>query len=61
MKIDIEISEETLKVLVIQYIQKQLGEVEFTKDDVKILVKSKQNYKSEWEQAAYKATISKTV
>jgi hypothetical protein len=58
MQINIEINEAQLKQLVVDEIERKLGDVTVTKEDVSIMVKSKQNYKSEWEQASYKATFS---
>lgn len=58
-KIQIEINESKLKELAHDYLCNQLGEAgaAFGSKDIKILVKSKQNYKSEWEEAAFKASI----
>ncbi len=55
MRINIEIGEEELKKLIIQEIKDKLGSVVLDTSKVKIMVKSKQNYKSEWEPAAFKA------
>lgn len=61
MKILIEINESTLKSLVLEHVSDVLGEVNFSESDIKIEVKSKQNYKSEWEMASYRATVNKNV
>lgn len=61
MNINIEISEEEVKQLVYDKLEKMLGDVPFDKKDVQILTKSKQNYKAEWETAAFKATIVKYI
>lgn len=50
----IELNEEDIKRLIFEYIQKKLGTVEFQQSAVKILVKSKQNYRAEWENASIK-------
>jgi hypothetical protein len=56
-KILIELDEEHLKRLVVREIESFLGEdIELSTKDVTIEVKSKQNYKSEWEVAAFRAT-----
>lgn len=55
MKIRIEVDEQTIKDLVVKYLDQQLGELGPTPDKVKIEVKSKQNYRSEWESAAFRA------
>lgn len=55
--IRIEITEDTLKSLVTGYLQNKLGDVSFDPSDVKIEVKSAQNYKAEWEKAAYRAVF----
>lgn len=58
MTINIEITEKELRKLVADDIEKRLGDIGFRTEDVHIQVKSKQNYKSEWEEAAFRATIS---
>ena len=58
-KIDIEVTEQTLKRIVMEHFQNMLGDVVFELDDIKIQVKSKQNYKSEWEDASYRAVVCK--
>lgn len=58
--VNITIDEEKLKELVIAHLNELLGTMNFNKDDVKIEVKSKQNYKAEWEVANFRATINKT-
>jgi len=59
--IRIEVNEETLRHIVIGYLQNKLGEVDVDPDSVRIQVKSKQNYRSEWEEAAYRAVIEKSI
>lgn len=59
MRIHVELSEKELRELVYIELYKQLGSIPITKDDIKIEVKSKQNYKSEWEVAAFRATVNK--
>ena len=61
MKITIEINEASLKELVVDEIARRLGDIPVSKEDIKIEVKSKQNYKSVWETAAFRATYDKTV
>lgn len=53
----IELDEKTLRQLVATYIAEKLGD-SFVLDDnaIQIEVKSRQNYKSEWEEAAFRAT-----
>ena len=52
----IELSEATLRQLVVDYIKSRSGqEIEY--DAVHIQVKSKQNYKAEWEAAAFRAVV----
>jgi hypothetical protein len=60
-KVNIEISEETLRILIVEYIQDKLGTIECRPNDVTIEVKSKHNYKAEWEPAHFRATVSKLV
>lgn len=59
MKLEIEINEEDLKALILDYIFKEVGNIEVALSDIKIEVKSKQNYNSEWETAAFRATVTK--
>lgn len=56
MKIRIELNETLLKELVLRHLTNQLGEAfDPIRDNVKIEVKSTQNYKAEWEPALYRA------
>ena len=58
--IDITIDEATLKKLVRDHLEDVMGgEIEAT--DVKIEVKSAQNYRSEWEVANFRATVRKLI
>lgn len=59
--IDIELSETVLKQLVVGYLSDKLGDVRLDDGDVKIEVKSKQNYKAEWETASFRAKVHKTI
>lgn len=56
--IKIEIDESTLKKLIKQYLEDQIG-TSIDEKDIKIETKSKQNYSSEWESAAFRASIHK--
>lgn len=55
MNIRIEIDEEELKNIIINDIEKKLGDIPMHRENISIEVKSKQNYKSEWEKAAFRA------
>jgi len=55
MKVTIEIDSEELKRLVIAKIEDTLGSVALDNSKVRILVKSKQNYKADWESGDFKA------
>ena len=55
MKIRIEITEKDLKQLIIDHLETTLGLQHFEEKDVSIQVKSKQNFRSEWEKADFKA------
>lgn len=59
MHIKIIIDAETLKRLVIEHLADRLGNLPLDKEDITIEVKSKQNYKSEWEPAEFRATYEK--
>jgi len=52
----IEIDEKKLRELVSDYIEEKTGNT-IDETNIQILVKSKQNYKSEWETASFKATV----
>jgi hypothetical protein len=52
--IKVEIDENTLRGLIARHLEAQFGST-FDASKVKIEVKSKQNYKSEWEVAAFRA------
>lgn len=55
MKLKLEMTEEELRKIILAHFQCLLGDVELKEKDVVIEVKSKQNYKSEWERAAFRA------
>lgn len=59
MRITIEITEADIKRLVLQEIQTQLNDPHLTEKDIHFEVKSKQNWKSEWEEAAFRARVDK--
>lgn len=58
MTIRIEIDENRLKELVYADLREKLGSVSFSPADIKIEVRSKQNYRSEWEKAEFRAILS---
>ena len=57
-KIEIEIDEADLRSLIKKYLEEKLNFV-FKDEEIKIEVKSKQNYKSEWEVAQFRARVIK--
>jgi len=57
-KIEIEIDEADLRSLIKKYLEEKLN-FAFKDEEIKIEVKSKQNYKSEWEVAQFRARIIK--
>lgn len=57
-KLQAEIDEVVLKKLVRDYLEE--NGIAVTIDAIHIEVKSKQNYKSEWEEASFRATVSYT-
>ena len=61
MRVSIEVDEATLRHLVREHITRTLGEVSLQPEDISIEVKSKQNYRSEWESAAFRARVQKDV
>jgi hypothetical protein len=58
--INIEVDEHTLLKLVKRYLEDQVG-AELDDKDIVIETKSKQNYRSEWERAAFRARVHKHV
>ena len=54
----IELKDTEVKQILIDYIKKELGNVEFKASDLIIEVKSDQNYKSEWEKASIRAHLN---
>lgn len=61
MRLQIEIGEAQLCELVRAYLADKLGSVELQARDVVIEVKSQQNYRAEWEPAAFRARVNKEV
>jgi hypothetical protein len=59
MQAKIDLSSVDIQVAIKQYIQEKFG---FEEGDYELIieVKSKQNYKSEWEQAEYRGKFSVT-
>lgn len=60
MKVNIEIDETQLKYMICDAIRQTLGEIPLLVDNVIIEVKSKQNFKSEWEPAKFRARYELT-
>lgn len=59
MDIRVELSEKEIREAVYFYIKANMG-IEVPMEAIKIQVKSKQNYKSEWEEAAFRAHFTAT-
>ena len=59
--INIELSECTLKNLIVKYLEEKLGSTDVNVSNIKIMVKSKQNYRAEWEVAAFRATFHQLI
>lgn len=57
MKIHIEIDEKELARLVANRIYELMPDAGIKEVDIKIQVKSKQNYKAEWESASFRAMV----
>jgi hypothetical protein len=55
MHIKIEVDESTLRKLVLNYLEEKLGSVPLDDKTVRIEVKTKQNWKAEWEVGAFRA------
>jgi hypothetical protein len=61
VRLKLEIGEAQLCELVRTYLADKLGSVNLEARDVVIEVKSRQNYKAEWEPAAFRARVDKEV
>lgn len=59
-EIKIVIDEKKLKELISDHLYDLFGSLTFTEEEISIMVKSKQNYKSEWEKADFKAEVNKS-
>lgn len=59
MRIDIEYTEKDLKELIMADLRDSMPGMELTENDIHIEVKSKQNYKSEWESASFRGRVHK--
>jgi len=58
MIIHIELSESDIKELIREKLCKDTGLADISLKNVKIEVKSKQNYRSEWEEAAFRGIFN---
>jgi|GEM_PF-2312343 len=56
-KISIEYTEEDLKQLIREDIQRKMPRVIVERHSISIETKSKQNYRSEWESAAFRGKV----
>lgn len=62
MRIRIELTEKDLRELVHTELRKKLGDdANVTPESIEIQVKSKQNYRSEWETAYFRAVYDGSV
>ena len=61
MNINVTLTEADIKRLILRELKELTGIPDLKESDVSIKVKSKQNYKSEWEEAAFKAEIDRIV
>lgn len=57
MNLGVELTEKDIKQLIKSYLEIQLNR-EIDDSEISIEVKSKQNYKSEWESAQFRATYN---
>lgn len=55
--ITIEYNRDDLIELILEDVRRKMPGAEFEKRDIQIEVKSKQNYKAEWENADYRARV----
>lgn len=61
LTIKLELDESVLRALVKNAFERKLGDISLEDSDVQIQVKSKQNFKSEWEEASFRAVVNKTL
>lgn len=59
MKISVQLSEDDLRQLVLKKIQEEMPEADIQMEHVKIETKSTQNYRAEWEVAAFRARVER--
>ncbi len=57
MNIEITLTEVDLKRLVMDELQRRMGDMSLDSSEVKIETKSSQNFKSEWETANFRARV----
>ena len=55
MLLRVELTEQDLKRLIIRELQDRLGDIKIDNTQIQIQVKSVQNFKAEWEKAAFRA------
>lgn len=59
MNIKIELTEKDIKKLIVEHIRSVMGDVSIDENFIGIHVKSKQNYKAEWETADIRAVYER--
>lgn len=59
MKISVEVNERELKTMVIARLRELMPDVPIEEADVSFLVKTKQNYRAEWEEGSFRASVEK--
>lgn len=59
--INIELTEADVRRLVRSELERIMGDISLSDKDVQVEVKSKQNYKAEWEPAAFRARVVKDI
>lgn len=57
-KLEITIDESKLREIIAKYLRDRLGDTDIDVQQIKIQVKSDQNYKSVWETAEFRATYT---
>jgi hypothetical protein len=58
MNIEITLTEADLRALVVNELERRMGDIKLEASDVKIETKSSQNFKAEWETAHYRARVN---
>ena len=57
MRVEVSITGLEMKKILLDHVQRKLGDVSITERDIEIEVKATQNYRSEWETGDFRAKL----